>query len=166
MSRRPPLKDEEFDALVTTGHQVLRVFPNKAGACVMMSALYVGRLHHLGHRSARLVGGTLAIDGSIVFGRSGISTSFTRSNLDWNGHAWILFGEYLADVSLVITAYGDGGRKRAWKHVRALRRPNQRLYIATPDAAASEDRLTYTPQHLFTDDEIARLYGGALTLLK
>lgn len=166
MSRPAPLTDAEVDALIAAGHDVLRVFPNTAGACVMMSALYVGKLHHLGHRDAQLIGGTLAIGDAIVFGRSGVSTNFALSNLDWDGHAWILFGEYLADVSLVMTAYSDNAPKRVAEHVRTLRKPNQRLYIATPDAASREDRLTYTPQHRFTDDEITSLYRGALTFLQ
>lgn len=142
------------------------MFPNKSAACVMMSALYVGRLHHLGHRSAQMIGGTLAINGNIVFGRFSVPTSFARSDLDWDGHAWILFGEFLADVSLVTTAYSDDAPVRLAKHVRGLRKPNQRLYIATPDAASREDRLEYTQPHRFSDHEITTLNRGALTFLQ
>jgi hypothetical protein len=45
------LNDEQFAALVSVGHDVLRAFPRKAGACVMIGALYVGRLHHFSHAS-------------------------------------------------------------------------------------------------------------------
>lgn len=165
MERSRPLTDPEFESLVAVGQDVLRAFPNKAGACLMMSALYVGRLHDLGHHSARLVGGALAIGDEIVFGHSVITTSFVTSNLDWDGHAWVMFGEYLADVSLVMTAYCKGAPPLVAQHMRACRKPNQRLCIFTPDAARRDDGLAYTPQHIFTNDEIAILYRGALTFL-
>lgn len=163
--RETPLTDAEFDAMVGAGHQVLQVFPRTAGACVMMSALYVGRLHDLGHKRARMIGGSLAIDGAIVFGRSAATGDFSRTDLEWDGHAWIHFGEYIADVSLVQTAYDPRAPICVARHVTQLRKPNQRLYIATPAAAACDDGLLYTPQHVFSDDQITALYRGALTFL-
>lgn len=143
-----PLNDSEWNDLISAGHEVLQVFPPKAGACVMMSALYVGRLHDLGHRSARLIGGMLAIGDTIVFGRSGVTKSFNRSNLDWDGHAWVTFGEYIADASLVTTAYHKDAPPLVARHIRGLMRANQRLYIATPEAARREDALNYTQLHV------------------
>ncbi|WP_326522932.1 hypothetical protein [Sphingomonas sp.] len=159
------MNDAEVDALIAVGHDVLLAFPSAPGACVMMSALYVGRLHSLGYRSASLVGGMLAIDGAAVFGHSRVTDDFSRTNLDWGGHAWITFGEYLADVSLVTTAYSSKAPRRLADRVRNLRKPNQRLYIATPEAASTHDGLTFTPQIQFTDDELTALYRGALTFL-
>jgi hypothetical protein len=165
MERSRPLTDPEFDSLVAVGHDVLRAFPHKVGACMMMSTLYVGRLHDLGHQSARLVGGALAIGDEVVFGRFCTTTSFAVSNLDWDGHAWVMFGEYLADMSLVMTAYSEDAPPLVAKHMRVRRKPNQRLSIFTPKAAWRDDGLAYTAQHIFTNDEIAPLYRGALTFL-
>lgn len=72
------LTDVEVNDLVTTGHQVLSVYPRIPGACVMMSALLVGRLHDLGHASASLVGGELAIGTTVIFGRSASRDHFPR----------------------------------------------------------------------------------------
>jgi len=35
---------------------------------------------------------------------------FSDSNLDWDGHAWVVYGDWLADVSVCRTA--DGGSPR------------------------------------------------------
>lgn len=166
MVLRPVLTDAELEALIAVGHDVLRVFPSTPGACVMMGALYAGRLRHLGHASVQLVAGNLIVDGVTVFGRSRLPTDFTRTDIDWDGHAWVRFGEYLADASLVMTAYGWEAPAALVRVVRPLRRSNQRLYIATPDAARQHDRLDYAPLHTFTDDEIATLYRGALTFIR
>lgn len=44
------------------------------------------------------------------------------SDLDWDGHAWARFGEYLADVSLVQTAYSATAPRPLASHVTSLRR--------------------------------------------
>jgi hypothetical protein len=160
----PGLSDEQFDALVSVGHDVLCAFPRKAGACVMMSALYTGRLRHLGHTSAILVGGALLVTGSPVFGYAP-GGGRLKTDLDWDGHAWVRFGEYIADVSLVTTAYSPGAPKLLASHIAPRMKPTQRLYIATPDAARRDDQLDYQPQRVFTDADLDRLYRGALTFL-
>lgn len=160
-----PLNDEQFAALVSVGHDVLRAFPRKAGACVMMGALYVGRLHHLGHASATLVGGALVVAGSPVFGNSSVGDAL-NTDLDWGGHAWVLFGEYIADVSLVMTAYSPDAPKLLARHIAPRIKPTQRLYVATPEAARRADQLDYRPQRIFSDAELDQLYRGALTFLK
>lgn len=158
------LSDEQFDALVSVGHDVLRAFPRKAGACVMMSALYAGRLHHLSHASAALVGGALVVAGSPVFGRTAVRGAL-RTDLDWDGRAWVRFGEYIADVSLVMTAYAPGAPNLLARHIAPRMKPTQRLYIATPEAARRDDQLDYRPLRIFTDGELDQLYRGALTFL-
>lgn len=164
MEPSPRLSDAQFDGLVSVGHDVLRAFPPKAGACMMMSALYVGRLRHLGHASALLVGGALIVAGSPVFGRASIDATL-KTDLDWDGHAWVRFGEYIADVSLVMTAYSPDAPKLLARHIAPRMKPTQRLYIATPDAALRDDQLDYRPQRVFTDAELDQLYRGALTFL-
>ena len=33
---------------------------------------------------------------------------FLREDLDWDGHMWVAIGEYLADISLLVTARSPG----------------------------------------------------------
>lgn len=159
------LTDVEFNDLVTTGHQVLSVYPRIPGACVMMSALLAGRLHDLGHALASLVGGELAIGTTVIFGRSAVAGPFSQTDYDWDGHAWVRFGEYIADVSLVTTAYSGKAPQVLARHVTRLRKATQRLYVATPNAALCVDGLRFTPQHVFSREQIDALYRGAATHL-
>jgi hypothetical protein len=64
-----------------------------------------------------------------------------------------------------MTAYAAAAPPALVRIVRPLRRPNQGLYIATPEAARRHDWLDYRPVHTFTDDEIAGRYRGTLTFL-
>jgi hypothetical protein len=158
------LNDREFEDLLSVGRDVLRVFPRKAGACVMMSALYAGGLRALGHGSVALVGGLLRIAGVTVFGRSGMVATFATSDLDWDGHAWIRFGKFIADVSILRTGFSSKAPPRLARHVASRFKPTQGLYIATA-AAALNDGLCYEPQHVFSDEQVDSLYRGALTFL-
>ena len=88
-----------------------------------------------------------------------------RTDLDWDGHAWVQFGEHIADVSLVMTAYSPGAPARLARHIAPRMKPTQRLYIATPEAARRDDQIDYRPQRIFSDAELDRLYRGALNFL-
>jgi hypothetical protein len=43
---------------------------------------------------------------------------FSESNASWNGHAWVMFGHYLADVPIFRTAYSTRSPPRLAAHVR------------------------------------------------
>jgi hypothetical protein len=158
------LNDAAFDDLVNVGRDVLRVFPTKPGACVMMSALYAGGLRARGHTSVELVGGALAVGGEIIFGRSWEAATFTTTDLDWDGHAWIRYGEFIADVSILRTGFSSKAPPRLASHLASRFKPTQGLYIATP-VAALDDGLRYEPQHVFSDAQVDSLYRCALTFL-
>lgn len=131
----------------------------------MMSALFAFRLRTLGHGSAQLVGGALSLDGRLVFGRRNALHSFPRTDLDWDGHAWVTLGGLIADVSLIRTGRSRNAPSRLRALVSTRFSPNQGLYIATAEAAR-EDGLGYEPQHLFSDDEIDACCRGAMSFLE
>ncbi|MBS0528238.1 MAG: hypothetical protein JSS22_02445 [Proteobacteria bacterium] len=76
-----------------------------------MSAPYSSALEKLG--SQRGYAGSLYIGDKRVFGedvRFDGKALLSESNLDWDGHAWIVYGDWLADVSVCCTA--DAGSPR------------------------------------------------------
>lgn len=77
----PQVVDEDQAALAQVGRDVLVAFPPTPGACVMMSALYAGRLRQLGH-DGWLVGGALSVGGRRLFGGSTPASEFSGSDLD------------------------------------------------------------------------------------
>lgn len=143
----------------------MSVFPVVPGACVMMSALYAFRLRALGHADAQLVGGALPIERRLVFGRRNARHSFGRTNTDWDGHAWVSHGGYIADASLIRTGRSPKAPPRLRALVDARFGPKQGLYIASPEAAI-EDGLGYEPQHVFSDVELDACSHGAMTFLE
>lgn len=154
----------QIAALADVGRDVLMAFPVTPGACVMMSALYVGRLRDIGHPDAQLVAGILSIEGNPVFGSHRPNSAPLISKLDWEGHAWVTLGGFIADVSLLRTGRSVRANLRLRHFVETRFGPRQSLYIATSQAAL-EDGLGYEAQRVYTDNEIAACYRGALTFL-
>jgi hypothetical protein len=96
------------EVLKRVGQDVLKVYPRRPGACALMSALYALYLEKPNVAPAYVVAGSLYIEETRVFGQDGNidgKNRFSTSNLSWNGHAWIVSGDCLADVSIFGTAY-------------------------------------------------------------
>jgi hypothetical protein len=150
--------------LANVGRDLLTAFPITPGAC-MMSALYVGRLRHLGHVDAQLAAGMLTIDGSPVFGSCRPNHAPIKTDLDWDGHAWVRLGSFIADASMLRTGRSAKAPPRLRRLVETKFQARQGLYIGTPEAAR-EDGLGYETQRIYIDDEIDAIYRGALTFLE
>lgn len=88
--------------------KVLGLFPGRlAGQCALMSAAYSIALEKLGTQPGYVVAGSLYIGDKRIFGEHKEldgKVLFSKSHPDWNGHAWIVYGDYLADVSVFRTA--------------------------------------------------------------
>lgn len=132
---------------------------------MMMSALYVGRLRHLGHADAQLNSGMLTIDGSPVFGGPRPDKAPIKTDLEWDSHAWLTLGDFIADASLLRTGRSAKAPQRLRRFVETHFGPRQGLYIATLEASRA-DGLGYETQCRYTDDEIDAIYSGALTFLE
>jgi hypothetical protein len=103
------LKASDVDLLAAIGHEVLRNCRVIPGACTLMSALYSLVLEKKAAPPAFVVAGQLCIGESRIFGEEDEidGERFSQSNPSWNGHAWIVCGDYLADISMFRTAYSD-----------------------------------------------------------
>jgi hypothetical protein len=71
--------------------KALGVFPGRMpGQCALMSALYSLALEKLGSQRGYVVAGSLYIGDKRIFGEGRPfdgDEAFSKSNLDWNGHA-------------------------------------------------------------------------------
>jgi hypothetical protein len=94
--------------------KVLKVFPGRMpGRCALMSALYSLALEKFGSQRGYVVAGSLYISDKRVFGKDkGFDGKemFSESNLDWDGHVGVVYGDWLADISVCRTA--DAGSPR------------------------------------------------------
>jgi len=109
---------------------LLSIFPPVAGACALMSAaLAVGLERHM-KAPIHVVAGTLAVEGVPVFGdRRPIDGSlvFSTSSPDWDGHAWVMIGPYVVDISIFRTAYSAEGSARLARHIDLTFAPKKGL---------------------------------------
>ncbi len=154
--------DADIETLSNVGRDVLLHLPPDPGACALMSAVYIMRLRRVTSAPTFMVAGTLAVDGTPVFG-DGLKLEealFTVGNSSWDGHAWVMLGNYLADISLCRTAYSGSAHHKLKAYVERRLGVNRGLIISKWPGPAHEG-LIYTPQYVLSDEEIERLLRGA-----
>lgn len=155
--------EQQIRELADVGREVLRAIPPEPGACVLMSAVYAARLQRQGITPAYVVAGSLDVRGQCVFGHGKFfdgRSEFSRSNFDWDGHAWVVFGPYIADISLFRTARSSKSPRVLAEHVsREFTQTAGLLIVKGSDAVLSG--LHYTPAYVLTDSQVDALFRGA-----
>jgi hypothetical protein len=158
--------DETKQRLAAVGHDVLVVCRPMPGACIMMSALYAFRLREKYGEPADVVAGSLFVGSSRVFGADGDfdGECFSRTSLDWDGHAWVTLAGFLADVSVFRTAYSSGSPPALAAHVRAEFGTGKGLFICRIGDEAKSG-LGYEPLYVLRREQVETLARGALAML-
>jgi len=151
-------------ALAEVGIGLMRRFTPVPRACCAMSAVYAAALRSAAEEPAWLVAGKLYADGVRVFGTTEAcideAMPFLRTDLDWNGHMWVAIGEYLADISLLVTARAPGAPAALTALVAREFAPGDRLMIARAADTAGIG-LDYRPEYVLTPEEVDALARGA-----
>jgi hypothetical protein len=156
--------DADKRKLEAIGLDLLKNLPPIPGTCALMSAVYAARMQSVATAPVYVVAGTLSVRGVAVFGDGrpfdGKSV-FSESTSSWDGHAWVMLGYYVADVSIFRTAYSAGSPPLLATHVRQeFGQGRGLLIIKWHDAPLSG--LNYAPQYVVTDDQITGLCRGAM----
>jgi len=161
------MTDEARSAMIEVGTALLRQHPPFPGACALMSALYVQGLRARLSCPVHLVAGELDVDGVRVFGRTGLLSEpmpFLRSDLDWDGHMWVMVGDYVADISLLCTGRSPEGHP-SLKCMMAREFAAQDGLVIVKMADARRLGLDYLPDYVLTQEEIEGLERGARAAL-
>jgi len=153
---------DELRAFKKIGREALEIIAPIAGACAMMSAAYVARVEHVLKLPAYVVAGSLKIRDTYVFGDGrafdGVK-AFSESNSSWDGHAWVMLGPYVADISIFRTAYSENAHPLLAAHVRREFGDNAGLMVVRwSDAPLSG--LYYAPQYVLSDQQVTNLFRG------
>ena len=150
--------------LAKVGLDLMLGFPPVPRACCAMSALYAVALRSAVAEPAYLVAGKLYADGARVFGEPGSCGDevmpFLRDDLDWDGHMWVAIGDYLADITLIVTARAPGAAYALEALVSREFALDSRLMIAKT-ADISSLGLEYHPEYVLTPEEVDALARGA-----
>ena len=157
----------ELQQAADIGREVLRYFAPIAGACTGLSAVYAAALKGVGNLPAYVVAGSLSADDRRVFGDGkplNGKAVFSQSDPSWDGHVWLMIGDYIADISIGWTARLSGPPALASLVGREMG-PNAGLMIVKwRDAPLSG--LSYSPQYVLTDDQVAVLDHSARTVFR
>jgi hypothetical protein len=147
------------------GQGVLAYFDRIAGACTGLSAVYASALKGMAGLPAYVVAGSLTADGAKIFGDGKPfdgKALFSQSNPSWDGHVWVMIGDYVADISIGWTARFGGPPKLASVIEREMGPRAGLLIVKWRDAPLSG--LTYSPQYVLSDDQVAILDHSAKTV--
>lgn len=163
----PTEKDRQ--SLAETGRDVLANVPHVPGACAIMSALYLARWEMSSTAPAFVVAGELHVNTTRVFGGHGFGKdskpAFSSSNLSWDGHCWLQFGEYVADVSVFHTASHKGSPPALTEFMKASFGSTTGLLLGHIDHLA-QGGLRYDPLYVLTRGEVDGLLLGAESLFR
>lgn len=153
------------DHAVEIGQGVLRYFEQIPGACTGLSAVHAAALKGMAGLPAYVVAGSLTADGVRIFGDGKPFDGrvvFSQTNLSWDGHVWVMIGDYIADISIGWTAR-FGSLPRLASVIQREMGPNAgQLVVKWRDAPLSG--LSYSPEYVLTDEQVATLDHSARTV--
>jgi hypothetical protein len=148
--------------------KVLNVFPGRMpGQCALTSALYSLALEKLGSQRGYVAAGSLYIGDKRVLGEDKEFDGkqlFSESNFDWNGHAWVVYGNWLADASVCRTA--DAGSPRILSKYIAKELGKGKGLLACRMAAMNQSGIRYVPQYVLTQDQVDAVGRGSLAMIE
>jgi hypothetical protein len=160
---RLSLTQPQIETLRDAGQEVLAYFPTRPGACLLMSAVYAIRLEKIDAAPAYVIAGSLYAGDTRVFGEDSAMNGrerFSRPDPSWNGHAWIISGNYLADVSIFRTAYSQFSPPLLAAHVRQEFGIGKGLMICKIEEAIRSG-LRYEAQYVLNRDQVDALFFSA-----
>ena len=160
--------EDDKRKLADAGRQVLQLFPGRTSyACCLMSAAYSVMLEHVGTKPAYVVAGSLYAGDMRIFGEDvefDGKARFSETNMSWDGHAWIVYGDWLADVSLFRTADSDKSSPALKEHVKRQFGHGKGLY-ACKLGSEVEHGFRYQPRYVLTLDQVNALARGTNLLI-
>jgi len=160
--------DADIDALAQVGRDVLAVFRPIPGACMVMSALYSVMLERLVKQKAYVVAGSLYVGDVRIFGEDGGidgKNRFSKSDVSWDGHGWVVLGDRIADVSLFRTARSGKSHPILASYVAAEFGPNTGLLICR-DTEAGRGAFRFEPRYVLSQDQVDALARGAKHIIE
>jgi hypothetical protein len=147
--------------LADTGKDVLSQFPWMPGGCAIMSAVYVARLQMFTDAPVFAVAGELSVGDVCIFGKEASEphweAAFTTSDVSWDGHCWVAFGDYVADISIFRTAYSQVSPPLLARHIAERFGRGRGLLICRP-SDFSQLGMSYRPRYVLKESQVTGLF--------
>ena len=162
------MSDCDKSIIASKAVDVLRIFPTIPGACALMSAIFAACLERTLKAPILVVAGTLTIKNQPVFGNGKPfdgDAVFSKDNLDWDGHVWVMIGQYIADISIFRTANTTKSPPLLANHINSTFGSVRGLYLDRWTHTRRSD-IGYHPQYVLTYDQVTSLMKGAEQVIK
>ena len=157
------LKDQDYGLIVDLAEKVLSDFPAIHNCCAPMSAIWTAMIRHYTDIPVHMVAGSLDMRGKRIFGHTmntdDMSQTFSESNLDWQGHCWVVFGDCIGDISLFRTAYSEHTPEWLGEMISSQFGEGRGMLLGTPSQLLKYG-LVYTPSYVLQDSEITGLLSS------
>ena len=156
--------NKAFEILEEMSKGLLTAVCPEGSSCVLMSALLAVSLEEPLGTAIPVVAGALKLDGEYMYGSNRSFDGqhvFSTDETDWDGHCWLLVGDYIVDISLGRTA--RHGYCRAVLAQRVFSAFGEHVgMIAVTETGARKVGLRYLPRYVLTPDQVLASAGGAI----
>lgn len=150
----------DLKLIAETATRTLASIPRAAGHCVMIIAGFVAALR-ASDVPAVVILGDLLIDGKHVFRCYDNLPRPTHDEIidtTWDGHAWVMIGESICDLSIFRTAYELAQPNRLSDYILKYFGAGKGAFMCYPNQLPPG--MEFVPKFALTDDQIYGLLEG------
>lgn len=154
--------EDDIALLAHEATKVLAAFGNEPGACVLLSACCAAAFLEGRKAPLHVVAGSLSIEGVPIFSDGKPfdgDAVFSQSNISWDGHAWLVLGDRMLDISLMRTAHSQKSPPALTRYVMDRLGSRRTPMVCQVSEALG---MAYVPQYVLRDDQITGLVKGAV----
>ncbi|MEO8455560.1 MAG: hypothetical protein ABI454_10395 [Sphingomicrobium sp.] len=157
--------DRAWNIFKEMSQSMLTAVRPEGSSCVIMSALLATMLEEPLDALIPVVAGALKLDGDYMYGSDrgfdGGRVFSGEEGEDWDGHCWLLLGEYIVDISLGRTAREGHCRAPLAQRILSEFGPHAGM-IALTEKGARDVGLRYLPRYVLSPDQVLANAGGAM----
>lgn len=154
-------ENADTDVIVRAARQTLEVIPPSFGSCVMVSAGFVAILKSVGVEAVVILG-DLKIDGRFVFICRGNIPGATYDGevveATWDGHAWVMLGDMICDLSIFRSAYSSPQPNHLQTFINRHFGEGKGALLVAPGTLPPG--MEFVPKHALKDDQICGILDG------
>lgn len=166
MARRR-LDEEDIAELSALAIDYLANFPFLSGACVPMSAGFSALLTEHSNIPAVVAAGSLAVGKATFYAPNDVDALprvFDETRLDFDGHAWVLAGDHIVDLSIFRTAYSCRG-PAGLREAIAIRFGEGQGVFLSRSRSMRRDGMTYQALYVLTEEQEKAIAKGAQAIV-
>lgn len=156
------ISSQDISEIVDSGRVILENMPPIHGGCLYISAMLVAMINDNTELDAKLVTGSLVVEGKTIFSHSDIAGAFSTGNevlSSWDGHAWVSISGLIFDFSIFRTIYSEQTPKNIAEIFSKIF--GDKSYLVGQSNKLNEMGVVYKQRELLTDSNVTALIQSA-----